>query len=52
MNAFNLTIVFIAVGVMLAACLSGICSLILSYCRNKHSEQRHAGRAKSTLEHE
>jgi len=29
MNAFHLTIIIIAIGVMVIACLSGICSLLL-----------------------
>lgn len=28
MNAFNLTVVFLTIGVVVVACLSGICSLI------------------------
>jgi len=29
MSAFNLTVVIIAIGIMVVACLSGICSLLL-----------------------
>jgi hypothetical protein len=29
MNAFHLTIAILAIGVMLVACISGICSLFL-----------------------
>lgn len=34
MNAFHLTVVIIAIGVMVVACISGICSLVLGK-RNK-----------------
>jgi hypothetical protein len=30
MNAFHLTVVIIAIGVMVVACVSGICSLVLA----------------------
>jgi hypothetical protein len=36
MNAFNLTIVIVAVGVMIAACVNGICSVL----RDKREEHR------------
>jgi Na+-driven multidrug efflux pump len=29
MNAFHLTVVILAIGIMVVACLSGICSLFL-----------------------
>jgi Na+-driven multidrug efflux pump len=29
MNAFNLTVVIITIGIVVVACLSGICSLLL-----------------------
>jgi|AP12_2_1047962.scaffolds.fasta_scaffold197212_2 hypothetical protein len=37
MNAFNLTIVILAIGVVVVACLSGICSLLLGERDNEHS---------------
>ncbi len=30
MNAFHLTVVIIAIGVMVVACVSGICALVLA----------------------
>jgi len=38
MNAFHLTIVIIAVGIMVVACISGICSLMLSKRRDEHTD--------------
>jgi hypothetical protein len=34
MNAFNLTVVFLVIGIMVVACIGGICSLLLGK-RNK-----------------
>jgi len=35
MNAFNLTVVFLTIGVVVVACLSGICSLIFGKRNNR-----------------
>jgi hypothetical protein len=43
MNAFNLTIVIIAVGVVVVACLSGICSLLLGKGVNEQANSQTRG---------
>jgi hypothetical protein len=43
MNAFNLTVVIIAIGVVIVACLSGICSLMLTKRGNEHTDAETSG---------
>jgi hypothetical protein len=38
MNAFNLTVVILAIGVVVVACLNGICSLILAKRGNEYTD--------------